>query len=57
MGKKISKYTKTVLMRLSPKTMLELASKSLALEINEAVYCRKAVELCLRKNLINGHKE
>jgi len=57
MGKKISKYTKTVLLRLSPKVMLELESKALALEINEAVYCRKAVELCLRKDLINGVKD
>jgi hypothetical protein len=51
---KIKKYTEGTLVRLDKKTRLTLEQKCLNLEIDEAVYGRKAIELCLRKDLINS---
>ena len=51
---KVRKYTKTVMVRLDERTFLDLREKCRALEINEAVYCRKAVEKCLKKNCIKS---
>lgn len=51
---KVKKYTETILIRLDKKNKTSLDQKCVDLEMNEAVYCRKAVELCLRKNLIDG---
>ncbi len=54
MARKVLKYTEAILVRLDKKTKMQLEQKTFDLQMNEAVYCRKAVELCLRKNLIDG---
>ena len=53
---KVAKYTKPIMVRFDDHAFLQLKIKSQERQMNEAVYCRKAVELCLRKNLIDGQK-
>jgi len=54
MAGKIQKYTEPMLVRLDKKTAALLRKECKKRQINEAVYGRKAIELCLRENLING---
>ena len=54
MQRKVKRYTEKILVRLDKATRLKLDQKSYDLEMNEAVYCRKAVEKCLKEDLING---
>jgi len=52
--RKVKKYTEKILIRLDKKTRIALEKKCYDMEINEAVYCRKAIEKCLKEDLING---
>lgn len=54
MAEKVKKYTHPILVRFDDHIFLSLKDQCREKQMNEAVYCRKAVELCLRKNLING---
>jgi hypothetical protein len=54
MAEKVRKYTKAILVRLSEDIHTVLKEKCKDKQINEAVYARKAIELCLKKDLING---
>jgi hypothetical protein len=54
MAEKVRRYTEPVLVRLDKKTAVLLRKECKKRIINEAVYGRKAIELCLKKNLING---
>lgn len=54
---KVKKYTESITVRLNKITRASLQHQCAKLEMNEAVYGRKAIELCLKKNLINGHRE
>ena len=49
---KVKKYTEKVLVRLSKEKMLQLKIECKKLDINEAVYGRKAIEGCLKKHCI-----
>ena len=50
---KVKKYTEPVMVRLDKKTKAQLDQKCFDL-MDEAVYGRRAIELCLKKDLING---
>jgi len=54
MAEKVKRYTHQVMIRLDERTFLDLKDSCRERLINEAVYCRRAVELCLKKGLING---
>ena len=49
---KVKKYTEPILVRFDKQTKLMLQQKALEREMNEAVYCRKAIELCIKKKVI-----
>jgi hypothetical protein len=53
---KVRKYIKPVMIRLDERIFLDLKEKCKVLEMNEAVYCRKAVEKCLKRNCIKPEK-
>jgi hypothetical protein len=56
MEKKVVKYTEPMLVRLSKPQYKELQKECKKLVMNEAVYGRKAIILCLKKHLItNNH--
>jgi hypothetical protein len=52
MTDKIKRYIRTVLVRLDERTFLDLKERCQERQIDEAVYCRKAVEICLKKDCI-----
>lgn len=54
---KVAKYTKPIMVRFDEHTFLQLKDMCRDKQINEAVYCRKSVQLCLKKDLIDGHKQ
>lgn len=51
---KLKIYTEPIMIRLNKETMLKLRDKCQKIQMNESVYGRKAIELCLKKNLINS---
>jgi len=51
---KVILYTEPIMIRLTKEMMLRLRDKCSRLQMNEAVYGRKAIEICLKKNLINN---
>jgi len=54
---KVRKYTEAIMVRLDKITHMNLEKKAYKLEMNEAVYARKAIEICLKRNLINGNSK
>jgi hypothetical protein len=56
MAKKVVKYTEPMLVRLSRAQNNELEKECAKLEMNEAVYARKAILLSLKKHLINSNQ-
>jgi len=54
MAEKVRRYIHPVLVRFDDHTFLALKDQCREKVINEAVYCRKATELCLRRNLIKN---
>lgn len=53
---KLKKYTEKVMIRLSGATYRQLKKTARHLEMNEAVYCRRAIELVLKRHLINKNR-
>ena len=54
---KLKRFTEGVLVRLSKKQKADLLAECDTIPLEPAIYCRKAIELCVKKHLINGHKE
>lgn len=52
---KIKRYTEGVLVRLSKKMKADLLAECEKINLEPAIYGRKAVEICLKKRLIDHH--
>ena len=53
---KIKRYTEIVMVRLSKKQKADLLAECEKIILEPATYGRKAIELCLKRHLIDHHK-
>lgn len=53
---KIKRYTEGILVRVDKKLKKDLVVECRKISLEQAIYGRKAIELCVRKHLIDHHK-
>jgi hypothetical protein len=53
---KLKRYTEGILVRLSKKQKADLLAECDRIPLEPAIYGRKAIELCIKKHLVNHQK-